>query len=391
LGVAGSGVTTPRDLGPNGGLIGKPGSRHEIGTPALVLDLDRLDANIASMAAHAAANGYALRPPMKIHKSVEIARRQIAAGAVGLCCATLSEAETLVAAGIPGVMLFTSIVTESKLDRLSTLNTQASDLTVVVDGFENVDQLGFAARRSGRRLRLMVDLEVGGGRTGVADPMLAVELARRIRATEGLEYVGLQAYVGNHQSIADYEERRIVSNRLLAPLRHAIELLKRDGLGPTIISGGGTGTHDIDAAFDIFTEIQAGSYVFMDVNYRLVEFRRGDPHPFAPALYVRTTVIGAAQPGFVITDAGAKELDGIFGVVAPEILNGAPQGSLYALVGDDMGRIDFEGEPGSFGIGSTVDVQPPHCYQTAVLYSVYHCVRDDVLVDIWPIDALRSW
>lgn len=218
MGVAGSVVLTSQDLGPNVRLIGKPGSRDQIGTPALVLDLDLLDANITAMAAHAAANHYALRPPMKIHKSVQIARRQIAAGAVGLCCATLSEAEVLVAAGIPGVMLFTSIVTEPKLDRLSRLNTQTDDLIVVVDGLENVDQLGFAARRSGRRLRLMVDFEVGGGRTGVAGAKLAVELARRIRATEGLEYVGVQAYVGNHQSIADYEERRIVSERLLAPV-----------------------------------------------------------------------------------------------------------------------------------------------------------------------------
>ena len=384
-------MLTSRDLGPNEGLIGKPGSRDLIGTPSLVLDLDLLDANIAAMAAHAAANRYSLRPPMKIHKSVEIARRQIAAGAVGLCCATLSEAEILVAAGIPGVMLFTSIVTEPKLDRLSRLNAQTDDLIVVADGFENVDQLGFAARRSGRRLRLMVDFEVGGGRTGVADAKLAVELARRIRATDGLEYVGLQAYVGNHQSIADYEERRIVSERLLAPLRRVVELLDREGMPPRIVSGSGTGTHDIDAAMEIFTEIQAGSYVFMDVNYRRVEFRRGDPHPFSPSLYVCTTVISAAQPGFVITDAGAKELDGIFGVVAPEILRGAPPGSLYSLVGDDMGRVDFAGELDGFGVGATVDVMPPHCYQTVVLYSVYHCVRGDVLVDIWPIDALRGW
>jgi 3-hydroxy-D-aspartate aldolase len=173
--------------GPNEHLIGKPGSRHQLGTPALVLDLDRLDANIASMAAHAKANGYALRPPAKIHKSVEIARRQVAAGAVGLCCATLAEAEVMVAGGIPGVMLFSSVVTGPKLERLANLNQRADDLVVVVDGFDNVDQLGAAARRSGRRLRLMVDFEVGGGRTGVADEPQAVALARHICETEGLE------------------------------------------------------------------------------------------------------------------------------------------------------------------------------------------------------------
>jgi 3-hydroxy-D-aspartate aldolase len=377
--------------GPNERLIGKPGSRHELGTPALVLDLDRLDANIASMAAHAKANGYGLRPPAKIHKSVEIARRQIAAGAVGLCCATLAEAEVMVAGGIPGVMLFSSVVTGPKLERLANLNQRTDDLVVVVDEVDNVKQLAAAARRSGQRLRLMVDFEVGGGRTGVADESQAVALARHISATEGLEYVGVQAYVGKHQKIVDYDERQKASRRDLAPLAHLVERLASENLRPRIVSGGGTGTHDIDPALGVFTEIQAGTYVFMDVKYRDVVLRRHEPHPFQPSLTVRATVISAAQPGFVVTDAGAKEVDGFFGVLAPQVYEGAPQGARYSIVGDDMGRVDFTSPTDRLEVGDVVTVLPPHCYQTVILHSVYHCVRGDELVDIWPIDALPSW
>ena len=129
------------------------------------------------MAAHAKANGYSLRPPAKIHKSIEIARRQVAAGALGQCCATLAEAEVMVAGGIPGVTLFTTVVTEPKLERLAALNARADDLTVVTDDFGNVAQLGAAARQSGRRLQVMVDFEAGSRRTGVADESEAVALA----------------------------------------------------------------------------------------------------------------------------------------------------------------------------------------------------------------------
>lgn len=377
--------------GPNEFLIGVAGSRNILGTPALILDLDRLDANIASMAAHARANGYSLRPPAKIHKSIEIARRQVAAGALGLCCATLAEAEVMVAGGIPGVMLFSPVVTEPKLERLAALNARTDDLIVVADDFDNVDQLGVAARRSGRPLQVMVDFEVGGGRTGIADESQAVALAQRMLETEGLEYAGVQGYVGKHQAIADYDRRRTASHAYLAPLVRLVKRLAAEGLKPRIVSGGGTGTHDIDPELGVLTEIQTGTYVFMDVHSENVVMRRDEPHPFQTSLYVRTTVISAAQPGFVITDAGAKELDGFHGVLAPEVYDGAPPGARYTIVGDDMGRIDLAQPGDHLAVGDVVNVLPPHCYQTLVLHPAYHCVRGDDLVDIWPIDALPSW
>jgi D-serine deaminase-like pyridoxal phosphate-dependent protein len=136
--------------------------------------------------------------------------------------------------------------------------------------------------------------------------------------------------------------------------------------------------------------VQVGSYVFVDGNYADAVLRRDDPHPFAPSLTVRATVVSAAQPGFVITDAGAKEVVGLDAAIAARVLVGAPPGSRYSIVGDDMGRIDLPGGAAPPAVGDAVEVLPPYCYQTVALHARYHCVRGDDLVDIWPIDALAA-
>ena len=377
--------------GPNASLIGQPGSRRALGTPALVLDLDRLDANIRSMAAHAESHGYQLRPPAKIHKSTAIARRQVNAGAVGVCCATLSEAEAMVEAGIPGVLLFTSVVSEAKLQRLAALNARAEDFIVATDDFDNVAQLGRATRATGQTLQVMIDFELGGGRTGLADQDTAVALARHIQKTDGLDFVGIQAYNGQGLSEHDYDPRRTVVLERAHRVSQIVAKFVAEGLHPRIVSGGGTGSHDIDSETGVFTEMQVGSYVFMDGYYKDTVMRRNEPHPFAPALTVWGTVVSAAQPGFVITDVGLKEIDGAFGPISPTVISGAPSGASYSLVGDDLGRIDFASAHDGLPVGAKFELLPPHCYQTVTLYSVYHCVAGGELVEIWPIDALRSW
>lgn len=377
--------------GPNAILIGRPGSRRALGTPALVLDLDRLDANIRSMAAHAESHGYQLRPPAKIHKSTAVARRQVNAGAVGVCCATLSEAEAMVEAGIPGVLLFTSVVSEAKLQRLAALNARAEDFIVATDDFDNVTQLGRATRATGQTLQVMIDFELGGGRTGLADQDSAVALARHIQKTDGLDFVGIQAYNGQGLSEHDYDPRRTVVLERAHRVSQIVAKFEAEGLHPRIVSGGGTGSHDIDSETGVFTEMQVGSYVFMDGYYKDTVMRRNEPHPFAPALTVWGTVVSAAQPGFVITDVGLKEIDGAFGPISPTVISGAPSGASYSLVGDDLGRIDFASAHDGLPVGAKFELLPPHCYQTVTLYSVYHCVAGGELVEIWPIDALRSW
>jgi 3-hydroxy-D-aspartate aldolase len=383
-------VTTD-SRGPNESLIGISGSRHMLETPALVLDLDVMEANIASMVRHATAHGYQLRPVAKIHKSVDVSRRQVAAGAVGMTCATLAECEALTDAGVPGLLLFTSVVSHGKLSRLADLNARADGLLVAADEPSNLVQLAEAARRSGRPLQILVDVEVGGRRTGIAGLQQIVDFARRVADTDGLEYAGVQAYVGDHQNIVDYDTRRARSRELLQPLVGIVERLGAEGMAPGVVSGGGTGTHDFDHELGVLTEVQAGTYVFMDVNYRDVVLRRAEAHPFGLALTVRSTVISAAQQGFVITDAGMKELDAMLGLKVPHVLRGAPEGAVYGLAGDDMGRIELGDAAGPMSAGDIVEVLPAHCYATLNMYSHYHVVRGDDLIDIWPLSARVNW
>jgi 3-hydroxy-D-aspartate aldolase len=380
-----------RSLGPNAAFLGQPGSRYKLETPALILDVDVLDTNIAVMAGHARHHGYGLRPCAKIHKSVEISRRQVAAGALGVCCATLAEAECMASAGIPGVMLFSTVVTPRKLERLAQLNSSSDGLIVVTDDEDNVDDLAEAAKRSGRQLDVMADFVMDGGRTGAPNGERTVALARRIADADGLNYVGLQAYNGRILCIPDYETRRTASLKLIEMLRGVLEQLDTEGLRPTIVSGGGTGTHDIDPETEVFTEIQVGTYVFMDVNYAKVQLRRDGSTPFQNALHVYTTIISTSGDGYVITDAGAKEVDGTFGPIQPVIEAGAPEGSYYSMVGDDLGRIDLPAAAKGIAVGDQVRLVPPHSWQTVPLYSVYHCVSGDTLIDIWPVDAVSSW
>jgi len=378
-------------LGPNANLIGLPGSRYELETPALVVDVDVLDGNITAMAAHARANNYSLRPCFKVYKCVEIARRQIAAGALGVCCATLAEAEAAAAGGIPGIMLFSTVVTPGKLDRLAVLNAQSESLIVVTDSVSNIADLAAAARRSGRALDVMVDYELGGGRTGAHDAETLVRLASAVASTPGLRYAGLQGYNGLILCIPSYEERRRASLERLAELKVAVDRLASAGLPPPVVSGGGTGTHDFDHETGVFTEIQVGTYVHMDVNYSGVQLRLDGQPPFGMALSVSVSVLSSSGDGFVITDGGAKEIDGTFGQLQPLIQAGAPPGSEYSMVGDDLGRIDVPAGAAPPAVGKRISVIPPHAWQTVPMYPLYHCVSGDTLVDIWPVDGRDSW
>jgi 3-hydroxy-D-aspartate aldolase len=377
--------------GPNAALIGQPGSRWQLETPALVLDLDVLDRNIATMAAHARAQNYQLRPCFKVYKSVEIARRQVAAGALGICCATLAEAECAVRAGIPSVLLFTTVVTPGKLARLAALNAVAPELIVATDDPANVADLAAAARESGRDLKVVADMDLGGGRTGAADTTGVVSLAGLMAGTPGLDYTGLQAYNGLILGIADYQTRRARSLARLEVVQDVAAALAAQGLAPRIVSGGGTGTFDIDPAAGILTEVQAGTYVLMDRFYSGVQLLPDGAAPFEQALYVHGSVVSAPGTGYIITDAGAKEIDGLFGDLQAVIASGAPDGARYSVVGDDLGRIDLPPGAASPPVGSRVSLIPPHSWQTVAFYHVYHCVSGDTLVDIWPVDAPQTW
>jgi 3-hydroxy-D-aspartate aldolase len=372
------------DLGPNDHLIGEPGSRDRLSTPALIVDLDALERNIEAMAAYCRTAGVALRPHCKTHKSARVARMQMDAGAVGICAVTLGEAEMLVDAGIPGVLI-TSPVIAAKAGRLAALNARADGLMVVVDNTSNVDELAAAAQGSGAPLTVVVDFDVGTHRTGVADADGALALAERIAGSNVLDYGGVQAYAGHLQHVVDYGERRTKAMEQTERIVNLGERLEAAGLAPPVVTGAGTGTHDIDARSGVFTEMQAGSYVFTDVDYARVALRDGAARPFDAALFVQTTVVSANTPGQATTDAGLKRFatDG----PDPVPVRGAPDGAIYRFMGDEHGAVVFSEPSQVLAVGDVVECLTPHCDPTVNLWDLYHLVRGDTLVDIWPVDA----
>lgn len=372
------------DPGPNAYLVGRPGSRQELDTPALLIDLEALEANIAAMAAHCANTGQRLRPHTKTHKSVEIARRQIAAGAVGVCCATLGEAEVMGRAGIPGVHITSPVVRPHRIKRLMALNAVAEELSVVGDHPDNIAALAEAAEAAGKPLSVMIDLDVGSRRTGVPSAQQAVALAAQVEAAPGLFYSGIQGYAGGLQHVYDWDERVRRGQEVADFLSETRRQLAEAGLEPPIITGGGTGTHDMDWRQGVLNELQAGSYIFLDTDYQAVVHPGEAANRFREGLFVQTSVVSAAQEDCVTTDGGLKAFATDGGM--PELRRGAPAGATYSFAGDEHGRITFATDE-RIGLGAVVECLSPHCDPTVNLYSVYHVVRGDMLVDIWPVDA----
>jgi 3-hydroxy-D-aspartate aldolase len=370
-------------------LIGQQGSRRSLNTPALVLDLDMLDRNIAEMAAFAKAHNVKLRPHSKTHKSADIARRQIAAGALGVCCAKLGEAEALGEAGIESLHITSPVVTPQAINRLVALNARVKDLMVVVDHPANVEALAAAAASgsggANKPLTVVVDIDPGIHRTGVATPDDAVALAKKVARLKSLKYAGVQFYCGSHQHIVDFKERKAKIEERTEYLKGILAKLEAAGLKPGIVTGSGTGTHFIDAKLGVFTELQVGSYVFMDHDYNVCDLRGLDKPTFEQALQIDARVVSANTPGMVTVDAGLKAMATEKG--PPMILKGAVPGSTTRFMGDEhLAVIAPEGQAAP-ALAEQVILTPPHCDPTVNLYESYHVVKGDTLVDIWPVTA----
>jgi D-serine deaminase-like pyridoxal phosphate-dependent protein len=374
-----------KGLGPNAKFIGVEGARRWLSTPGLLLDLDALDRNIAAMASRTTTQGVGLRPHSKGAKSIAIAQRQVAAGALGVCCATLGEAEVVASGGLRDLLITSAVVTDTMIDRLIALDRKTDGLMIVVDNPANLDSLAGAAEQAGRILGVLVDFDVGQGRTGVTSIEAAVALARRARASAHLAYRGVQAYYGHLQHVADYDERGRAARAQMARVRELISRLEAEGLSPTIVTGGGTGTFDIDFAGRVFTEIQAGSYPFMDLEYLDIPLLADRPAPFAAALIVQASVVSANRAGFAIVNGGYKSFATEGG--PPRVASPRLAGAKYRFMGDEHGGVEYDPSGGTLAVGDLVEFLPPHCDPTINLYDRYHCVRSDTLVDIWPVDA----
>jgi D-serine deaminase-like pyridoxal phosphate-dependent protein len=375
-----------RVAGPNARLIGKPGGLRELTTPALVLDLEAFERNVEAYQREINLHGLRARPHAKSHKCAEIARRQIAAGAVGVCAASLHEAEALAAEGIGDILITSPVIGAGKLDRLLQLLDRGAAVAVVVGDPEHAATMAAAAHRSGHVLDVLIDLDLGMGRTGVRDVDSALHLVNAVCEAEGLSYRGLQAYSGRVQHINDFAERDRVYSGQLRLLSALIAALDQRGLKPATVSGGGTGTLALDCREGILTEHQAGSYIFMDVEYGAVSLRANSAAaPYATSLLLHSTVINRNVPGQVTIDAGLKSLatDGPLPVVSA----GAPAGTTYSFFGDEHGCLTFPVATDRLPLGSVVALVTPHCDPTINLHDYLHVVRDDTVVDIWPIVA----
>ena len=369
-------------------LIGAQGSRGALNTPVLVIDRPALERNIARMAAFAADKGLKLRPHAKTHKSVDIAKLQLAAGAVGLCCAKIGEAEALAEGGVTTGLLITSpVVSLPAIARLVALNATTTDLMVVVDHPANVAALGEAAMIAGKPLKVVIDLDPGIHRTGVASPDAAVALLAAIEAQPGLTYAGLQCYCGMQQHIESFADRKSALEDRGAYIRSVIDALTAAGGPPPIVSGSGTGSHRIDAELDIFTELQVGSYVFMDGQYLACDIAGDGPDtsPYEASLLIDARVVSANTPGMATVDAGFKAMS--TDAEPPTVLAGAPEGSRYFFMGDEHGAILPPSGAAAPALAERVVLGAPHCDPTVNLYDTYHVVEGDTLVALWPVTA----
>jgi D-serine deaminase-like pyridoxal phosphate-dependent protein len=368
----------------NENLIGIPGGRAKLQTPALVLDLDVFERNLAHMTAHAKMHGIGLRPHAKTHKSVEIARRQIAAGAFGVCCAKLGEGEALGEGGIGSILLTSPVVTDAGIARVMALNAKIPDLMIVTDNGAVAARLDASALAAGKPLKVLVDIDPNLGRTGIrmAD---APALIAQVAEAKGLIYMGLQCYAGQVMHLESPNERRALSLQVMKELGELRDKVTKAGHAPKIISGGGTGTFDIDPDAHVLTELQVGSYIFMDKQYNDVWEKPGDRVPFEASLMVQTTVISANRAGLATTDAGFKSFATDAG--PPLLASGAPPGATYFFFGDEQGGITYPREGARINVNDVVTCVVPHCDPTVNLYDRYHVVKGDSLVEIWPVEG----
>src|SRR5258706_761712 len=372
--------------GPNADLCGQPGSRRRLNTPALVIDLDAFEHNPAAMAALATRAGLGLRPHAKAHKSVAVARRQLAAGALGISCATLGEAEIMAGAGLPGILVTSPVVTPPMIQRLAALLAGGADVTVVADHPANVAALDAAARSVGRRLPVIVDFDVGQHRTGAASEAAALTLARQVAGSAQLRYAGLPAYYGHLQQVPAAADRRAAAAAQQARIRGLRQALAEAGLAPPIVTGGGTGTAFADLGTDTFTELQPGSYLFLDSCYRAIPLAADGGQPFRPSLFVQASIVSVNQPRLAGCNAGLKAFATDSG--KPKPMAGAPAGATYQFMGDEHGGIELPaGSADAPPLGAAVELLTSHCDPTVNLYDWLHCVRGDTLVEIWPVDA----
>jgi D-serine deaminase-like pyridoxal phosphate-dependent protein len=356
-------------------------SQGELDTPALLIDLDLLEKNTTALFSEAAAIGISVRPHLKTGKTPVLAHALLRAGAQGICVSKLGEAEVMVAAGIEDVLITTELVGPAKLARLMGLVRRHPQVKVVVDSLAGAEALAAAAASWGVTLPVLVEINVGQDRSGISPGAPAVALAESTTRLPALRLLGVQGYEGHLQHVRDAGERERLSAAAMDQLTGTVAAMRADGLDPTIVTTGGTGTWQYCARYRAagVTEVQPGSFIFMDVDYRNAIGNR-----YANALSVLATVISRPAPTRAVVDAGLKCLSTDSGNPEPKDLPGVT----YRPGGDEHGILtwDEETDPG-LKVGDKLELIPSHCDTTINLFDCYLALRSGRLEAVWSIDC----
>ena len=352
-----------------------------VDTPALVVDLDAFEHNLDLMANAARGSGVALRPHAKSHKCPDIAKAQVARGAIGICCQKVDEAAAFVQAGIANVLVTNEVVMPAKIARLAAL-AQSATVGVLVDAASPIADLSAAATMAGGTLHVYVEIDVGAHRCGVAPGAAAVPLARAIADAPGLAFRGLHAYQGAAQHLRTPAERAraIESAATLAAQTKA--LLEAAGIPCPVVTGAGTGTWQRERDSGVYTELQPGSYVFMDADYGRNALAP-DEHPFEQSLYVLAGVMSVPTSERAIVDAGLKALAFDSG---PPLVHVA-RGLTYERASDEHGVIRVDPGAPPPALGDRIWLIPGHCDPTVNLYDWIVGMRGERVECLWPVAA----
>lgn len=363
--------------------------RDDIPTPALLLDLDAFEWNVAKMAALLKERGRGFRPHGKTHKCPEIGKALAKAGASGSCAAKLSEAEVFAAHGIDGLLVTTAVIGKTKIERAVKLAAKQRDTMFSVDDAQNVRDLNdVAAAFKGRpslRLNLAIDLLIGG-RTGIETGEPALKLAQLMASLPHVRLAGLQAYDGGASHTVGFAERKARSLETMGRAVETRRLIERSGIECPMVSGGSTGTYNIDSEIDGVTELQPGSFMFMDLDYNRIGGQDGPVYQdFRNALTVMTTVV-SRQPAAAIVDGGYKAFstDRPF---RPQAKDPALKDVPFAWGGDEHGRLDLTKAQRDVKLGDRLEFIIPHCDPSVNLYDSMYCLRGDRVEGMWRIAA----
>jgi D-serine deaminase-like pyridoxal phosphate-dependent protein len=358
-------------------------SLDEVDTPALMIDLDAFERNLRRLADRVRGSGVRLRPHAKTHKCPVIALKQIELGAVGVCVQKVSEAEAMVYGGVKDVLVTNEIVGRQKLRHLMAL-AHTARIGVCVDDASQVAALDAAAGESGVTLPVHVEINMGGNRCGVEPGVPALDLARLVADAAHLSFAGLQAYHGSAQHLRGWAERQQAISGAVDKAALTRDLLAANGIACDNITGAGTGTFEFEAGSGVYTELQCGSYIFMDADYgRNLDQDGAATRAFEPSLFVWATVMSRPNAERAIVDAGLKALAMDSG---PPTVWDEPAAT-YERASDEHGRLGIAAATNRLQLGDKIRLVPGHCDPTVNLYDWYVAVRGDRVEALWPITA----